>query len=274
MIAEVILNSTAKNLNKTFDYIVPTLLENKIEVGVRVFVPFGKLKKLEQGFVVSLKEDSKFANKEIASIEQVEGLTKENINLAILMARRYFCNISDCLKLMLPPGTAGKALENRAKEKIGEFVYLKKEAEDVLADIEAGVIKTPKQVRSLQFLLENQGIHILDLESITDTTRAVTKALEKKEYIEIIEEKIERNPFEFKTVKRDTPLPLTEEQQFAFQKVAQAIDEERFQEYLLYGVTGSRQNRSIFAINSKNVKKGQKGNDASSRNFLNTANGK
>ena len=40
MIAEVILNSTAKNLNKTFDYIVPTLLENKIEVGVRVFVPF------------------------------------------------------------------------------------------------------------------------------------------------------------------------------------------------------------------------------------------
>lgn len=255
MIAEVILNSTVKNLNKTFDYIVPTLLENKIAVGTRVFVPFGNMKKLEQGFVISLKEVSQFANKEIAIIDEIEGLTKENIELAILMARRYFCNISDCLKLMLPPGTAGKILDNRAKEKMGEFVYLKKEAEDILSDIEAGVIKTPKQIRSLQFLLENEGTHILDLESITDTTRAATKALEKKGYIEIIEEKIERNPFKFKTAKRDKALPLTEEQQIAFQKVAQAMEEEKFQEYLLYGVTGSRQNRSLFAIDSKSIRK-------------------
>ena len=175
---------------------------------------------------------------------------------------------------MLPPGTAGKVLENRVKEKLGEFVYLKKEVEDVLTDLETGVIKTPKQIRILQFLLENEGVHILDLETITDTTRAVIKALEKKEYIEIIKEKIERNPFEFKTVKRDKPLPLTEEQQIAFKKVAQAIDEKKFQEYLLYGVTGSRQNRSIFAINSKSIGKWKKGNDASTRNFFNTTNGR
>lgn len=255
MIAEVIINSTVKNLNKIFDYIVPTALEKKIKEGTRVLVPFGNMKQLEQGFIISLKESSEFANKEIAEIDEIEGLTKENINLAILMARRYFCNISDCLKLMLPPGTAGKILENRAKEKLGEFVYLKKEPDEILTDIETGIIKTPKQIRSLQFLLENDGIHILDLENITDTTRGVTKALEKKEYIEIIEEKIERNPFEFKDIKRDKPLPLTEEQKRAFQKVAQSIEENKFQEYLLYGVTGSRKNRGVFTINSKSIRK-------------------
>lgn len=246
MIAEIILNSTVKNLNKVFDYIVPTALENDIKVGTRVFVPFGNMKNLEQGFVVALKKSSLFANKEIAKIDEIDGLTRENISLAILMARRYFCNISDCLKLMLPPGTSGKALENRAKEKVGEFVYLQKELDDVLLDIQTGVVKTPKQVRSLQFLIENEGVHILDLESITDTTRAVTKALEKKGYIEIVEEKIERNPFEFKNVKRDKSLQLTEEQQIALKKVVQAIEEEKFQEYLLYGVTGSRKNGSVF----------------------------
>lgn len=255
MIAEVIINSTAKNLNKTFDYIVPTKLENKIKIGTRIFVPFGKSKKLEQGFVVSIKESSQFANKEIAQIDE-EGLTKENIKLAILMARRYFCNISDCLKLMLPPGTCGKKIENKVKEKKGEFVYLKKETEDILLDIENKAVKSPKQVRSLQFLTENDGIHILDLENITDTTRAITKSLEKKGYIEIVEEKIERNPFEFKKVKRDKPLSLTKEQEAAFKSIEKSIKQEEFKKYLIYGVTGSRENRSIFATNPKSIGKG------------------
>ena len=46
------------------------------------------------------------------------------------MARRYFCNISDCIKLMLPPGTSTKVLENRIKDKTLNFVYLKKDIID------------------------------------------------------------------------------------------------------------------------------------------------
>lgn len=39
VIAEVIINSNVKNLNKTFDYIIPTTLEGKVAVGSRIFVP-------------------------------------------------------------------------------------------------------------------------------------------------------------------------------------------------------------------------------------------
>lgn len=67
MFAEVIINSNARALNKIFDYIVPNGMEKKIKIGARVFVPFGNGKKLEDGFIVNLKENSEFANKEISS---------------------------------------------------------------------------------------------------------------------------------------------------------------------------------------------------------------
>ena len=239
MIAEVILNNNVKKLNKTFDYLVPTALEKEIAVGARVFVPFGNSKKFQEGYVINLKNKTEYKVKEIAKIEDIT-LTKENIELAILMARRYFCNISDCIKLMLPPGTAGKVLENRAKDKLGNFVYLKKEIEEIEIDIEEKILKSPKHIRILEFLEENEGIHISDLETITESSRAIIKTLEKNGYIEIIEGKIERNPFENKTIKRDNPLEFTEEQQDAYNKIGTKIENNEFAEFLIYGVTGSR----------------------------------
>ena len=118
MYAEIIINSNARALNRIFDYIIPNSLENAIKVGSRIFVPFGNGKKLEDGFVIGIKEKSEFANKEIAKIDEEESLTEEKILLAKLMARKYFCNISDCIKLMLPPGTGAKETENRTKEKL------------------------------------------------------------------------------------------------------------------------------------------------------------
>ena len=138
MYAEIIINTNARALNKIFDYIVPNSMEKTIKIGARVCVPFGNGKKLEDGFVISLKEESEFANKEIIKIIEEECLTEENIVLAKLMARKYFCNISECIKLMLPPGTGGKILENRAKEKTGNFVFLKKEEQEILEQIENG----------------------------------------------------------------------------------------------------------------------------------------
>lgn len=272
MIAEVIINSNVKTLNRTFDYLVPASLEDKVKVGARIFVPFGNSKKLQEGFVIGFKESSPYAVKPIAKLEQ--GIIPENqVELAILMARRYFCNISDCMKLMLPPGTTGKKIENRAKEKMGQFIYLKKDLEDIENDIEEKIIKSPKQIRSIEVLKENEGIHILDLEALSDTTRAITKTLEKNGYIEIIEEKIERNPFEFKNIKRDKPLQLTDEQKVAYNSISKLIDENRFEEFLLYGVTGSRKNGSVFTVNSKSARTRQNCDDACTRNIAYTSNG-
>ena len=239
MVAEVIINSNVKNLNKIFDYNVPTEIEGTICVGDRILVPFGNKKTLEEGFVIGLKEKSDFKVKDIASIQDGIKLTKDNIELAKLMARRYFCNISDCIKLMLPPGTSSKILENRIKDKTLNFVYLKKDIEEIEEDIENRVIKSEKQKRVLNFLIQNEVIQTVELEILTDTTNAVLKALEKKEYIEIVEQKVERNPFVNKEIKPTTNLKLTDEQHEAFESINKAIINNEYKEALLYGVTGS-----------------------------------
>ena len=257
MIAQIIINSNVKNLNKIFDYNVPTDLEGTICVGDRVLVPFGNKKTFEEGFVIGLKEKTEYKVKDIVKIQNEIKLTKENIELAKLMAKRYFCNISDCIKLMLPPGTISKNIENRIKDKKQRFVYLKKDIEEIEQDIESKIIKSEKQKRVLNFLIQNDGIQTTDLEVITDTTSAILKTLQNKEYIEIIEQEVERNPFINKNIERTNKLKLTPEQKEAFEKIEKEIKEENYKEFLLYGVTGSGKTEIYLQAIEEVLKKGK-----------------
>lgn len=184
MFASILMNTNARELNKVFDYIVPKKLENVIKIGARVFVPFGNGNGLSEGYVIELKDESEFANKEIAKIEDFI-LTEENIELAKLMAEKYFCNVSDCIRLMLPPGNSTRDLSKRVKEKTARFVYLAVSKEKVDEDIEQKVLKSDKHIKLLKFLCTNDGMEISDLEAILDVSRAVMKTLEKKRLYKI-----------------------------------------------------------------------------------------
>ena len=251
MVAEVIINSIAKDLNRNFDYIIPETLASDIKIGARVFVPFGKTK-IEEGYVINIKESSEFANKEIIKVEDTI-LTEENINLAKLMARRYFCNISDCIKLMLPPGSASKNIGNRVKNKTGNFVYLKRDIDEIEFLIETEKIKSEKHIKVLRFLEENDGIFILDLEAILEVSRSIINTLEKNGHIEILEEKIQRNPFANRKIVPDKALKLTDEQQNAYDK----IENSKFNEFLIYGVTGSGKTEIYLQLIENVLKKGK-----------------
>ena len=64
MVAEIIVNRLAKDLNRIFDYLVPEHMESSIKIGARVFVPFGPKNSQIEGVVSGFKENSEFANKE------------------------------------------------------------------------------------------------------------------------------------------------------------------------------------------------------------------
>jgi primosomal protein N' (replication factor Y) len=257
MYAEVIINSNAKDLNRIFDYIVPINMENTIKIGARVFVPFGKGSKLADGFVINFKEKSEFANKEIAKIEIENSLTEENIILAKLMARKYFCNISDCIKLMLPPGTGSKEISDRVKEKKGNFVFLNKSKDEIEILIEERKIKSDKHIKVLRFLEKNDGIYITDLENLTDVNRAVFKTIEKNGYIKIKEGQIERNPFINKNIEKDEPKILTEEQAKCFDGINFCIKNEEFSKNLIYGITGSGKTEIYLQLIKEVLEKGK-----------------
>lgn len=184
MFASILMNTNARELNKVFDYVVPTELENTIDIGARVFVPFGNGNRLVEGYVLELKDASEFANKEIAKIEDFI-LSADNIELARLMAEKYFCNVSDCIKLMLPPGNSSKDLTKRIKEKTTKFVYLAVSKDKVIDDINKKCLKSEKHIKLLEFLIGNDGMEISDLEAITEVSRPVMKTLEKKRIYKI-----------------------------------------------------------------------------------------
>lgn len=239
MVVEVIINSNVKNLNRIFDYNVPNEMEKDIVIGRRVLVPFGRLKEAQEGFIIGIKDKSEYEIKDILKVLTDSPIDSEKIELSRLMARKYFCNISDCIKLMLPPGTTTTNFENRIKEKSARFVYLLKSEDEINEDIENKVLKSDKQIRILKFLIENDEVSTVDLETFTETTSANIKTLENKGYIEVLEKQVDRNPFSNKNIEKTYNLTLTNEQQEAFDEINEKIINNEFAEFLIFGVTGS-----------------------------------
>ena len=242
MIAEIIINRSAKKLNRTFDYNIPQELEELVMIGSTVLVPFGKTAKgkeanLEEGYVVNIKEKTTYEVKDIVQIKH--NLTESQIELAKWMANRYFCNVSDCIKQMLTPGTKGKQENNKVQDKKIQVVYLKKEIEEIEFEISENIIKSEKQKKILQFLKNNEGATVPEIEMFTSGTRAIVKTLEKNGYIEIVEKKVERNPLENKNLEKTENLKLTLEQQNAFDQITNKMEIKQYEEFLIHGVTGS-----------------------------------
>ena len=256
MIAEVVINRTARRLNRTFDYKIPKDLEELIVIGSTVLVPFGKSSNLVDGYVTNIKENSTYEVKEIAKIEH--NLTERQIELATWMSKRYFCNISDCIKQMLAPGTKSRKKDRVMQDKMFYAVYLKKDVEEIEFDIETGKIKTEKQKRILQFLKDNEGATVSEIEMLTGGTRAIIKTLEKNGYVEIIEKKIERNPLANKQVSKTTNLKLTDEQENAFKDVLDSMNDNEYKEFLLYGVTGSGKTEIYLQLIGEALKRNKK----------------
>ena len=78
---------------------------------------------------------------------------------------------------------------------------------------------------------------------------SILKTMEKNGILEIIEKPIQRNPFIRKKIEPDVPKPLTEEQKNCFYGIAEDIEENQYSKNLIFGITGSRKNRNLFATN-------------------------
>ena len=237
MVAEVIIDSKAKQLNKVFDYNIPKNMESIILVGSKVLVPFGKMKTLEEAHVIKIKEKSEYEIKDIAKVENE--LTDKQMELAKWMAKRYFCNVSDCIRLMQTPGTNSKNINKRIQDKKINVIYLKKDFDEINFYIETKKIKSEKQIRILNFVKDNEGCTVPEIEMFTDCSRGIVNTLIKNGYLELAETKVERDPLENKKVKNTANLKLTEEQSKAFNEINLSIKQQQYKEFLLYGITGS-----------------------------------
>ena len=250
MVAEVIIDTSVKSLNKTFDYEIPTDLSDKVIVGSRVFVPFGNQKNLEEGIVVKIKEMSEYKVKEIKGLQK-EQIKSEYISLAKWMSYRYFCNIAECLKLMLPPGRTTKDITKRVNEKTVNCFEINKSEDEIREALDNNLIRSEKQKNVLEYLLNNGKSTMSDIQLFNDASLAVVNSLVKKGFVRKEIEKVSRNPFVHKIGVKSVDLELTNEQQLAYNSIKNSG------EYLLYGITGSGKTEIYLQLIQKMIKQGK-----------------
>ena len=221
MYINVLVELKAKKLDKTFTYSVPSSLVDKIEVGKRVLVPFGK-QKLE-GFILSFCSDSDFSYevKDIISIiDDDVVINDEMMDLGQYIKKKTLCTLISAYQTMLP--SALKAHKDFVVNKKYE-TYL-----TLCSDFE---VKSDKQKEVYDLLKKDEFVLKKDCTSISNY---VVKSFLEKGYIKEVKKEVYRN--NLSDIREESNIVLNDEQQLAVDSV---VSSSGFKPYLIHGVTGS-----------------------------------
>lgn len=199
--------------------------------------------RFEEGIIVKIEDCSykpSFKLKEIDSIlDEISYVNEIKLKLAKWMAYMYFCNVYDCLKLMLPPGTNNVNSNKDLKAKQETIVILNKNQEEILADIDEGKVKSAKQILLYKFLIDNEYVTLSDLTEGLNISKSVINTAQKNDYIKLEKIDIKTNKLEDLNIERTNKLTPTEEQKVAIDGINELIKSGEHNQCLLFGVTGS-----------------------------------
>jgi len=217
MKVEVLTQLNAKQIDKTFTYLVPSQFEDKIKVGIRVLVPFSK--KEVEGIVLKIHNESiEYKCKNIIDVIDEEPiLTSEMLSLGKYVSKKTMCTLISAYQAMLP-----KALKvgSRVNKKYDTYVSIINE------DYKCTSFK---QKEILDKLKNNKLLK----KELTDISLSSYKTLLKNNVIK--EELVEVYRFKPTEFEKTNKVSLTMEQKNAIKEIK--LNE--FKPYLLHGVTGS-----------------------------------
>jgi len=119
MIASILVDVSARQVDKTFDYRVPAHFEDVIEIGQRVSVPFGY--RFIIGYVLEIKEESDVDSlKDIVDvIDIIPSLTPELIALGKILSISNTSPLVSIYHAMLPRALKGKYTKKLIVDDVG-----------------------------------------------------------------------------------------------------------------------------------------------------------
>jgi primosomal protein N' (replication factor Y) len=220
-------------LGKEFDYLIPNDLEDVVEVGTRVKVPFGQRQVL--GCVTALLEDSPHPHLRpiLKTIGRQSHVTPKILALARWLADYYCCAPETALKTVLPQAV------RKEKEGWREQLFVR-----ALPAPETKPKLSQRQREILEMVRTVEQWPLQDLLRQTKTTAQTLRRLEDKGLIRLAPQISERDPYAREIILPTQPLALNAEQQPAVAAITGAVEagggaEQPKPVFLLHGVTGS-----------------------------------
>ncbi len=233
--ANIIVDISHEKLDKTFQYRIPERLQDQIEPGMRVMIPFGAGNKLIQGYVMECGDTPEYDPGKLKEIESVAAgqVTAEStaIRLAVWMKEQYGSTTNQALKMVLPVKKTVKGIVkktivsnmDRARWQTALEGYERKHQE--------------ARIRLAKELMEQNR---LPYELVTDklgVSSAMLRSMEEKGQIRVESENQYRNPIG--DIRREEPLALSSEQQAIVDDIMSHRRKGHGRKYLIQGITGS-----------------------------------
>ena len=228
MYALVLVEIGVKNVDKYFTYHIPDNLEDKINIGIRVKVPFNTRE--ISGFVIKIINEIEDNNYEVKDILEVidneEVLNLELLKLGEYISSKTLCSMITAYQTMLPK--ALKANHKVAMKPKNEVIaVLNKDTSEIYEYI--SICSYKKQVEILKSIIENGSVKVIS-SNISSVTSLANKGL-----IKTISREVYR--YNDNTIENKHTVFLNEEQSKVVKEVIDNLNTNNT--YLLKGVTGS-----------------------------------
>ena len=228
---------------KTFSYIIPPEMQNKIKIGQALLVPFGRQGLINAfcvGFSDYLPPEIK-AKKVSKILDETPLFSVEYLKLLEWVANYYCTDLITVLNTAIPLKLIEKSLKT---EQTIEFI--KTEG------------ATKRQLEILEILKEQGKMSLIDFEKLAKTTRATVKKLETLGCVKLEEEQIYRNPLDIlKIDKKEDLFELSETQQQVYEGISKQIKDETSPQILLHGITASGKTEVYFKLIDDTIKAGK-----------------
>ena len=234
--ANIIVNISHENLDRTFQYKIPSPLQNVVEIGSYVRIPFGKSNRMIEGYVLEITDKPEYAVDKIKEINEVvvdSSVTESRlIKIANFIRKNYGSTMINALKIVLP-------VKKKIKEKEEKSIELAVSIEEAKEKLEVYSKKNNQKAR-VRLLTELINDGVLDYSLVTSKLNipaSTLKYLCDQGIINISSKRVFRNALTGEASLNKTV--LNELQQGIADDVINDIKNDNPLTYLVRGITGS-----------------------------------
>lgn len=232
--ANIIVDISLDKLDKTFQYAIPSQLQEQIHPGVQVDIPFGK--RTLTGYVVEVTEEPEFDVDKIRPLIGIhEGsvpMESQLIEMAAWIRKNYGSTMNQALKTVLPI----KKQTRHVEHKTVKLLLDEAQAQQKLALFESKHYKA--KARLLRELIAQKEIDYTMVTQKLNVSAATIRNLQEQQILQIETTTCYRNPVQHLT-QEGYHLTLNENQTQVVDRITEDMDSGHPKTYLLKGVTGS-----------------------------------